>query len=85
VIVESAMIAALSSGRIRGAALDVFDHEPLPPGHPLFGLPNVLLCPHSADRVVGWLETAMDVFLANYERFEKGEELTNVVDKKAGY
>jgi len=85
VISESAMIGALSSGKIRGAALDVFDKEPLPTGHPFFTLPNVLLCPHSADRVTGWLETAMDVFLANYERFEKGEELMNVVDKKAGY
>jgi phosphoglycerate dehydrogenase-like enzyme len=85
VIVESAMIKALSTGKIRGAALDVFDQEPLPAGHPLFGLANVLLCPHSADRVTGWLETAMDVFLSNFDRFSKGEELMNIVDKKAGY
>jgi phosphoglycerate dehydrogenase-like enzyme len=85
VIEEKAMVAALSSGKIRGAALDVYDQEPLPAGHPLFDLPNVLLCPHSADRVEGWLETAMDLFLTNYDRFEKGEELMNVVDKKAGY
>jgi phosphoglycerate dehydrogenase-like enzyme len=85
VIVESAMIQALSTGKIRGAALDVFDVEPLPAGHPLFTLPNVLLCPHSADRVTGWLETAIEVFLCNFQRFEKGEELMNVVDKKAGY
>ena len=85
VIVESAMIRALSSGKIRGAALDVFDEEPLPAGHPLFDLPNVLISPHSADRVTGWLEIAVEVFLNNFERFEKGEALMNVVDKKAGY
>lgn len=85
VIDESAMIKALSTNQIRGAALDVFDHEPLPAGHPLFDLPNVLISPHSGDRVTGWLEIAVDVFLKNFERFEKGEELMNVVDKKAGY
>ena len=85
VINEKAMIAALSSNKIRGAALDVFDVEPLPAGNPLFDLPNVLISPHSGDRVVGWLETAVEVFLDNFARFEKGEELINVVDKKAGY
>lgn len=85
VINEKAMIAAISSHKIRGAALDVFDQEPLPQGHPLFDLPNVLLSPHSADRVTGWLEIAVEVFLDNFDRFEKGEELINVVDKKAGY
>ena len=85
VINEKAMIAALSSGKIRGAALDVFDVEPLPAGHPLFDLPNVLISPHSGDRVNGWLENAVEVFLNNFARFEKGEELMNVVDKKAGY
>jgi phosphoglycerate dehydrogenase-like enzyme len=85
VIVESAMVDALASGKIRGAVLDVFDHEPLPPTHPLFDLPNVLLSPHSADRVTGWLDTAVNVFLDNFERFEKGEPLMNIVDKQAGY
>ena len=85
VIVESAMIHALATNKIRGAALDVFDEEPLPAGHPLFDLPNVLISPHSADRVTGWLEIAVEVFLDNFEHFEKGEELMNVVDKKAGY
>ena len=85
VINEKAMVGALASNKIRGAALDVFDVEPLPAGHPLFDLPNVLLCPHSGDRVVGWLETAVEVFLSNFDRFEKGGELMNIVDKKAGY
>lgn len=84
-IVESELVAALAGGRIRGAALDVFDTEPLPAGHALYGLDNVLLSPHCADRVEGWLETAMTVFLENHARFIAGEPLVNVVDKQAGY
>lgn len=85
VIDESALIAALSERRIRGAALDVFDEEPLPDGHPFYKLDNVLLSPHSADHTVGWEELALRGFLKNYERFVKGEPLADIVDKKAGY
>jgi phosphoglycerate dehydrogenase-like enzyme len=85
VIDEEAMVAALSSGRIRGAALDVFDHEPLPAGHPLYRLENVLLSPHCADHTPDWLDNAMQFFIDQYERFRKGETLLNVVDKKLGY
>lgn len=85
VIDEEAMVAALSSGRIRGAALDVFDHEPLPAGHPFYRLENVLLSPHCADHTPDWLDNAMQFFIDQYERFRKGETLLNVVDKKLGY
>jgi len=85
VINEEAMVDALSSGRIRGAALDVFDHEPLPPGHPFYKLENVLLSPHCADHTPDWLDNAMKFFIEQYERFRKGEPLLNVVDKKLGY
>lgn len=85
VIDEAAMVEALQSKRIRGAALDVFDVEPLPAGHAFYSLENVLLSPHCADRVDGWLEMAMEVFLDNFERFTTGNELINIVDKKAGY
>ena len=85
VIVEQALIAALSEKRIKGAALDVFDEEPLPAGHPFYELENVLLSPHSADHTAGWPELAMQVFLDNFHRFQKGEPLRNIVDKKAGY
>jgi len=85
VINEEAMIGALSSGRIRGAALDVFDHEPLPAGHPYYKLENVLLSPHCADHTPDWLDNAMKFFIEQYERFRKGEPLLNVVDKKLGY
>jgi phosphoglycerate dehydrogenase-like enzyme len=84
-IVESELVAALQSGRIRGAALDVFDTEPLPAGHPLYTLDNVLMSPHCADRVEGCLDTAMSVFLENYDHYVAGRPLVNVVDKQAGY
>lgn len=85
VINEEALVRALSTGRIKGAALDVFDHEPLPQGHPFYKLENVLLSPHCADHTPDWLDNAMQFFIAQFERFRKGEPLHNVVDKKLGY
>ena len=82
---ERAMIKALSENRIRGAALDVFDQEPLPQGHPFYSLQNVLLSPHCADHTPDWLDNAMRFFLAQLERFRRGETLLNVVDKASGY
>jgi phosphoglycerate dehydrogenase-like enzyme len=82
---EAALVGALEAGRIRGAALDVFEKEPLPEGHPLYRLDNVLLSPHCADHVPGWLEDAMQLFLENVARFRGGRPLLNVVDKRAGY
>lgn len=85
VIVESALVEALERRSIRGAALDVFDEEPLPAGHPFWRLPNVLLSPHCADHTPGWQDLGMEVFLRNFEHFAKGEPLENVVDKTKGY
>jgi phosphoglycerate dehydrogenase-like enzyme len=85
VIQEEALVSALSHGRIKGAALDVFDHEPLPEGHPLYKLENVLLSPHCADHTPDWLDQAMQFFVAQFERFQKDKPLMNVVDKKLGY
>jgi phosphoglycerate dehydrogenase-like enzyme len=85
VVDEKALIAALEQGRIRGAVLDVFDQEPLPPGHPFWSLDNVLLSPHCADNTPTWLDEAMQLFLENFERYASGQPLKNVVDKKAGY
>ena len=82
---EAAMVRALSEKRIRGAALDVFDEEPLPAGHPLYKLENVLLSPHCADHTADWLEQAMQFFIDQFGRFRKGEPLLNVVNKKLGY
>ena len=85
VINEEAMIGALSAGRIRGAALDVFDHEPLPAGHAFYKLESILLSPHCADHTPDWLDNAMKFFLEQYGRFRRDEPLLNVVDKKLGY
>jgi phosphoglycerate dehydrogenase-like enzyme len=85
VLDEAALVEALEGGRIRGAALDVFETEPLPAESPLWRLPNVLLSPHCADHVPGWVDEAMRVFLRQLERFRRGEPLRDAVDKKLGY
>ena len=85
VINERAMINALSHNKIKGAALDVFDEEPLPANHHFYKLENVLLSPHCADHTPDWLDNAMRFFLAQFEKFRHGEPLLNVVDKKLGY
>jgi len=85
VIDESAMIAALQTGRIQGAALDVFEVEPLPQDSPLWSMDNVLISPHSADHTTTWLEDSMDFFLDQFARFRSGGPLLNVVNKRAGY
>lgn len=85
VIDEAAMIRALSAKRIKGAALDVFDTEPLPEGHPFYQFENVLLSPHCADHTRSWLDDAMRFFINNFERYRKREPLLNVVEKHLGY
>ncbi|HSP36096.1 MAG TPA: D-2-hydroxyacid dehydrogenase [Thermoanaerobaculia bacterium] len=85
VVDEAALIDALGAHRIRGAALDVFETEPLPPDSPLWTLDNVLLSPHSADRTTDSHERAIAVFRANLARFERGEPLENIVEKVRGY
>jgi phosphoglycerate dehydrogenase-like enzyme len=85
VINEGAMLKALSEHKIKGAALDVFDEEPLPSGHPFYKLENVLLSPHCADHTPDWLDNAGRFFIAQFERLRRGEPLLNVVDKQLGY
>jgi phosphoglycerate dehydrogenase-like enzyme len=85
VIDEAAMVRALAGKRIKGAALDVFDTEPLPDGHPFYGLENVLLSPHCADHTPDWTDQAMRFFLAQFARFAAGQPLENVVEKGQGY
>lgn len=85
VVVESALVRALTEHTIRGAVLDVFDTEPLPPNHPLWVLPNVLISPHCADNTDTWMDEAMQMFTGNFERFVTGEPLRNVTDKRSGY
>ncbi len=85
VVDEAALIEVLQKGRIRGAALDVFETEPLAAGHPFYQMENVLLSPHCADNTPDWKEQAMLFFIKNFEHFRKGEPLENLADKKLGY
>jgi phosphoglycerate dehydrogenase-like enzyme len=82
-VVLNDLVDALRSGKIAGAALDVFEVEPLPPNHPLWTASNVLITPHIAAHEAPYLRERRDqVFLTNVQRFAKGESLINVVDKK---
>ena len=85
VIDEPALLDALTNRRLRGAALVVFETEPLPSSHPFWRLENVLLSPHCADHTPDSHLRAMQFFLENLARYEHGERLENVVDKRAGY
>ena len=82
---ELVMIDALQRGLIRGAALDVYETEPLPSSHPFYRMENVLLSPHCADHTPGFAELDMEFFMQNLRKFLNSEPLENVVDKQAGY
>jgi phosphoglycerate dehydrogenase-like enzyme len=77
---ERALIDELESGRVGGAALDVFEHEPLHTDHPFWMMDNVLVSPHMSADAVGWREAVVDGFAANLRRWLQGEPLANVVD-----
>jgi phosphoglycerate dehydrogenase-like enzyme len=82
---ERALIRALEIGQIAGAALDVFEEEPLPHDSPLWTMPNVIVSPHMAGDAAGWREGVVELFVRNLERFLTGRPLLNVVDKTRGY
>jgi phosphoglycerate dehydrogenase-like enzyme len=84
-VVTSDLVTALREGRIAGAALDVFETEPLPSDSPLWTLKNVLVSPHMSGDFVGWRNTLVEVFADNFERWHTGRPLRNVVDKQLGY
>jgi phosphoglycerate dehydrogenase-like enzyme len=79
------LIAALESGEIAGAGLDVFEEEPLPEDHPLWDMDNVIMTAHMAGDFIGWKRALTDQFLENFDRWHGGEELFNLVDKDLGY
>ena len=82
---EAALVAALERKQIAGAGLDAFEQEPLPPDHPLWRLPNVLITPHTAAFAGDYWGPVIDLFLENMARYRAGEPLVNVVDKAVGY
>lgn len=82
---EPALVEALRGGGLAGAALDVFATEPLPPKHPLWEMPGVIVSPHMAGDYIGWRDDLLAVFLDNLDRFRGGAPLLNTVDKELGY
>jgi phosphoglycerate dehydrogenase-like enzyme len=81
VAVEADVIAALQSGQLAGAYLDVFEREPLDPASPLWDLPNVIVTPHTASHSLGQNEAIFDIFLDNLARWREGRALRNDVDR----
>jgi phosphoglycerate dehydrogenase-like enzyme len=82
---EVALIRALERGSIAGAALDVFEEEPLQATSPLWGMPNVIVSPHVSGNTAGWREAVIELFVENLRRYLLGRPLRNVVDKARGY
>jgi phosphoglycerate dehydrogenase-like enzyme len=79
------LVRALRDGVIAGAALDVFEAEPLPASSPLWSMSNVLVSPHMSGDFVGWVPALAELFVANYQRWLAGKPLCNVVHKRLGY
>ncbi len=80
IAVEKDVIAALASGKLAGAYLDVFEKEPLDPLSPLWDMSNVIISPHTASHSQGQNEAIFDIFLDNLARFRTGQKLRNDVD-----
>ncbi len=85
VIDEAAMTEALRTKRIRGAALDVFEVEPLPADSPLWDMDNVFISAHTSDHTKDWLNDAANFFVEQFHRWKNNEPLKNIADKNAGY
>lgn len=85
VVDEAALLAALRSGQLSGAALDVFDTEPPPPLSELWSEPGVIISPHSADATAGTDTRSLELIIDNVGRFRSDADLHNVVDAARGY
>lgn len=84
-VVEDDLVDALRAGQLAGAALDVFDTEPLPDTSPLWDLPDVLVSPHMSGDTTGWIDELLDLFLTNVDNYRNGRTLHNTVNKQRGY
>lgn len=85
IVRTEALVQALQDGGIRAAVLDVFEEEPLPEDHALWGMDNAILTPHMSGDFIGWRAALSEQFLENLARWRDGKELFNVVNKELGY
>ncbi len=85
IIQEKALIRALQEGWIAGAGLDVFEEEPLPEDSPLWDMDNVIITPHYAGLTPYYTDRVIEIFTENLRRYQAGEPLINLVDKRLGY
>jgi phosphoglycerate dehydrogenase-like enzyme len=84
-VVTEALVAALEAGKVGGAGLDVTDPEPLPPGHPLWGMRNVIITPHVATSSDVRSDRTLTLVVENLRRYMRGDALLSVVDLTLGY
>jgi D-3-phosphoglycerate dehydrogenase len=85
IVVERDLVAALSSGHLGGAGIDVTEIEPLPATSPLWEMPNVLITPHVGAQAATRYDDVTDFFCENLRRFVAGQDLLHVVDKHLGF
>lgn len=84
-VIEADLKAALLGRQIAGAALDVFENEPLSPDDLLWDVPGLFVSPHMSGDTVGWRDHLAEQFQDNFDRWSAGEPLLNIVDKRLGY
>jgi len=84
-VVQADLVAALQSRKLAGAGLDVTDPEPLPPDHPLWRAPNVVITPHNSSDADLGVEGQVRVLRENLQRYAAGERMLSVVDVARGY
>lgn len=85
VVKQDDLVTALEQGLIKGAGLDVFDHEPLSETSPLWDMPNVIITPHLAALSPNYMDRAIKLFADNLSRFIQHKEMLNIIDKNKGY
>jgi phosphoglycerate dehydrogenase-like enzyme len=84
-VATAALVAALQAGKVGGAGLDVTDPEPLPPGHPLWSMRNVIITPHIATSSDFRDERTVTLVVENLRRYARGDKMLSVVDLAQGY
>jgi phosphoglycerate dehydrogenase-like enzyme len=85
VVDTEALVAALNSGQLGGAGLDVTDPEPLPASSPLWDMPNVLITAHTSGATPRFWDRQVEIIADNIHRIQRGESPRNLVDLREGY